>query len=66
VLPGEPGIHLKEALEKARVLFYKVKILIQLKNKFCVFNISRVNKLLYLLIHMAVMLYEFLMKMMKQ
>jgi len=26
VLPGEPGIPLKEALEKARVLFYKVKI----------------------------------------
>jgi hypothetical protein len=33
VSSGEPGIHLKEALEKARVLFYKVKILIKLKDR---------------------------------
>ena len=56
ITSGEAGVALKEALEKARILFYKVRENITM---ICSMNMySRVNKRQSLLIQMADMMFE--------
>ena len=58
---GQPGFVLKEALETARILFYKVKSAHQ--DEILIIDLFRVNKPRSLPIFMVVMMFEFSMNM---
>lgn len=62
ILPGSPGKALKDALETARILFYKVNVVVFLSLLIVRLSLLRVNKLRSLLIHMVVMTFELLTK----